>query len=142
MEIVWSQAVDRDLARIYTFLEPRSLRAVRGLIRRTFRAIEVLAEMLRVGLVADLGTEREYRQHVVEHYKIYYYVGDERHKVGYQGIPSYAVADVDERALEAPHAPSPRQPHRLPKNVRIATHASRQLSRERATVSQALRRAF
>ncbi len=31
-----------------------------------------------MGAVADLGTEREYRQHVVEHYKIYYYVEEER----------------------------------------------------------------
>jgi len=78
VEIVWSQAADRDLARIYSYLEPRSLRAVRGLIRRLFRAIEVLAEMPQIGAVVDLGTEREYRQHVVERYKIYYYAEEER----------------------------------------------------------------
>ncbi len=66
------------MARIYSYLEPRSLRAVRGLMRRLFRAIEMLAEMPRMGSVADLGTEKEYRQHVVEHYKIYYYVEEER----------------------------------------------------------------
>ena len=78
MEIVWSQVADRDLARIYSYLEPRSLRAVRGLLRRLFRAIDMLAEMPRMGAVADLGTEREYRQHVVEDYKIYYYVEEKR----------------------------------------------------------------
>ena len=78
MEIVWSRAADRDLARIYSYLEPRSLRAVRGLLRRLFKAIDLLAEMPRMGTVADLGLEREVRQHVVEHYKIFYYVEEER----------------------------------------------------------------
>ena len=78
MEIVWSRAADRDLARIYSYLEPRCLRAVRGLLRRLFKAIDVLAEMPRMGPVADLGMEKEYRQHVVAHYKIFYYVEDVR----------------------------------------------------------------
>lgn len=78
MEIVWSRAADRDLARIYSYLEPRSLRAVRGLLRRLFKAIDRLAEMPRMGTVADLGLEREYRQQVVEHYKVFYYVEEER----------------------------------------------------------------
>ncbi len=78
MKIVWSRAADRDLARIYSYLEPRSLRAARGLLRRLFKGIDTLAEMPRMGTVADLGMEREYRQHVVEHYKIFYYVEEER----------------------------------------------------------------
>ena len=78
MEIVWSQAADRDLARIYSYLEPRSLRAVRNLLRRLFKAIDLLAEMPRMGAAAELDTEREYRQYVVEHYKIFYYVEQER----------------------------------------------------------------
>jgi plasmid stabilization system protein ParE len=78
VEIVWSQAADRDLARIYAYLEPRSLRAARGLLRRLFKAIDVLAEMPRMGALADLGMERKYRQHVVEHYKIFYYVERDR----------------------------------------------------------------
>ena len=78
MEIVWSQAADRDLARIYGYLEPRSLRAARGLLRRLFRAIDILAEMPRVGTVADFGMERKYRQHVVDHYKIFYFLRQEQ----------------------------------------------------------------
>ncbi len=78
MDIVWSQAADRDLAQIYGYLEPRSLRAARGLLRRLFKAIDVLAEMPRMGTVADLGMEREYRQHVVEQYKIFYYLEQEQ----------------------------------------------------------------
>ena len=82
MEIVWSRAADRDLARIYAYLEPRSLRAARGLLRRLFKAVDLLAEMPRMGTVADLGTERAYRQHVVEHYKIFYYLEEERLVIG------------------------------------------------------------
>ena len=78
MEIVWAQAADQDLARIYAYLETRSRRAARGLLRRLFKAVDVLAEMPRLGTVADLETEREYRQHVVEHYKIFYYVEKEQ----------------------------------------------------------------
>lgn len=78
MKIVWSQAADRDLARIYAYLEPRSLRAVRGLLRRLFKAIDALAEMPRLGAIVDLGMAREYRQVAVEHYKIFYYVEDEQ----------------------------------------------------------------
>ena len=74
MEIVWSQAADRDLARICAYLEPLSLRATRGLLRRLFEAIDRLAEMPRMGTVAEFGMEKEYRQHVVEHYKIFYYI--------------------------------------------------------------------
>ena len=78
MEIAWSRAADRDLARIYAYLEPLSLRAARGFLRRLFKAIDVLAEMPRMGTVAELGMEREYRQLVVEHYKIFYYVEEEQ----------------------------------------------------------------
>ena len=78
MKIVWSQAADRDLARIYAYLEPRSLRGIRGLLRRLFKAIDGLSEMPRMGSLAGLGTEREYRQHVVEHYKIFYYIDEQR----------------------------------------------------------------
>ncbi len=74
MEIVWSQAADQDLARIYAYLEPRSLHAVRDLLRRLFKAIDLLAEMPRMGIVADFGMEREYRQYTVGHYKIFYYL--------------------------------------------------------------------
>ncbi len=51
---------------------------MRGLLRHLFKAIDLLAEMPRMGAVADLGMEREYRQHIVEHYKIFYYVEQER----------------------------------------------------------------
>ncbi len=78
MEIVWSQAADRDVARIYAYLEPRSRRAVRGLLRRLFKAIDLLADMPRIGAVVDVGMKREYRQHVVEHYKNFYYIEQER----------------------------------------------------------------
>ena len=63
---------------MFAYLEPRSRRAARGLLRRLFRATDVLAEMPHLGTVADLGMEREYRQHVVEHYKIFYYIEREQ----------------------------------------------------------------
>ena len=78
MITVWSQAADRDLARIYAYLEPLSLRAARGLLKQLFKAVDALAEMPRMGTVVDLGMEREYRQVIVEHYKIFYYVEQER----------------------------------------------------------------
>jgi plasmid stabilization system protein ParE len=35
--------------------------------------IDALAEMPMMGKVAELPTEREYRELVIEHYKIYYF---------------------------------------------------------------------
>ncbi|MEM7352130.1 MAG: type II toxin-antitoxin system RelE/ParE family toxin [Acidobacteriota bacterium] len=78
MEIIWSRAADRDLTKIYAYLEPRSLRAAREVLRHLFKAIDRLAEMPRLGTLTDLGAEREYRQFVVEHYKIFYYIGQEQ----------------------------------------------------------------
>jgi plasmid stabilization system protein ParE len=76
VEIIWSQAADRDVACVYAYLEPRSLEAARRFLRRLFDAVDTLAEIPRMGSPADLGLEHEYRYLVLDHYKIFYYVGD------------------------------------------------------------------
>ena len=73
MEIIWSQAADDDLGQIYGYYEARSLRAARRLLRHLFEAIDLLVEMPRMGRLSPYQTEREYRELVVEQYKIFYY---------------------------------------------------------------------
>ncbi len=72
MDVVWSESADRDLAQIYDYFQSQSPRAARWFIRRIFQGIDALAEMPRMGKVAELGTEQEYRELIIEHYKIYY----------------------------------------------------------------------
>lgn len=78
MEIVWSESADRDVAQVYAYLESQSYRAARRFIRRLFEAIDTLAEMPRMGKVSDVETEREYRELVVEHHKVFYYLEETR----------------------------------------------------------------
>ena len=78
MEIIWSRAADDDLGQIYGYHETRSLRAARRLLRHLFKAIDLLAEMPRMGMLSPYQTDREYRELVFEHYKIFYYLEEDR----------------------------------------------------------------
>lgn len=74
MEIVWSRAADRDVARVYGYLEERSLRGARNVLRQIFKSVDALVEMPRMGRVADLRLDREYRELVVGHFKLFYFI--------------------------------------------------------------------
>ena len=78
MEIIWSRAADDDLGQIYGYYEARSLRAARRLVRHLFEAIDLLVEMPRMGRLSPYQTEREYRELVVEQYKIFYYFEEDQ----------------------------------------------------------------
>ncbi len=78
MKIVWSRVADDDLGQIYGYYEARSLRAARRLLRHLFEAIDLLAEMPEMGRPSRYQTERDYRELVVEHYKIFYYLEQDR----------------------------------------------------------------
>jgi plasmid stabilization system protein ParE len=82
VEIVWSRSADRDVAQVYAYLESQSYRAARRFIRRLFEALDTLAEMPRMGKVSPIETEKEYRELVVEHHKIFYYIDENRLIIG------------------------------------------------------------
>ena len=78
MEIVWSDSADRDMAQVYAYLESQSYRAARHFLRRLFAALDALTEMPRMGKVSDIETDRQYRELVIEHHKVFYYLEDDR----------------------------------------------------------------
>jgi plasmid stabilization system protein ParE len=71
-EIVWSKAADRDIGRIYGFYEDKSLRAARKIVRRLFEGVDLLLEMPRAGALSRCRTEQDYRELVIDHFKIFY----------------------------------------------------------------------
>ncbi len=74
MEVIWSRAADRDLGRIYAFFEAHSTHAARHVLRRIFQAIDSLSELPRMGKVAEFELDKEYRELVVDQFKIYYFL--------------------------------------------------------------------
>ena len=74
LEIVWSQAADRDLSRVYGYLEEQSRQGARRVLREIFTAVDTLAELPLLGKAEELNLDREYRALVVGHFKLYYFI--------------------------------------------------------------------
>jgi toxin ParE1/3/4 len=78
VEIVWSRSADRDVGQIYEFYRSHGQQAARSFLRQLFKAVDNLAEMPRMGAVSEHRTTREYRELVVGHCKLFYYLDEPR----------------------------------------------------------------
>jgi plasmid stabilization system protein ParE len=81
LEIVWTEAADRDVALAFDYLQGRSRRAARAFLRRIFAAVDDLERMPHLGKVCELELSREYRALVVGYHKVFYAIDSERDRI-------------------------------------------------------------
>ena len=81
MDIVWTEAADRDVALLFNYLEQRSMPAARAFLRAIFAAAHDLESMPRMGKVCELQLEREFRELVVGTCKLFYTIDRERDRL-------------------------------------------------------------